>query len=266
MSALRERLHAFAAHLRDPAAHPPPPGIEARRLAVYRELFINNIRSLLASGFPVIRKTLGDDAWDALVRDFHARHRARTPLFTEIGQEFVAFVRGRETEGAGDPPWLPELAHYEWVELALQIADAQPPPHDRHGDLITGVPVRSPLAWPLAYRWPVHAIGPGHIPDVPGPAPTLLLVRRDAMGVVRFSELSALVYRLLELLDDEAGSTGHQVLSQLADEAQADDRDGFVRQGAAMLLRLREEGTVMGTRPRAEADPVSVSPRSTGHP
>ena len=248
MSALRDRLHAFAAHLRDPAAHPPPPGVEERRLAVYRELFLNNIRSLLASGFPVIRKTLGDGRWDALVRDFHAGHRSRTPLFTEIGLEFIAFVRRREADGAGDPPWLPELAHYEWVELALQISDAERPPHDPHGDLLAGVPVRSPFAWPLAYRWPVHRIGPGHVPETAGDVPTLLLVRRDDAGEVRFSELSPLVYRLLELLDERPECSGHEALSQLAGEAQADDRDAFVQQGAAMLARLREEGTLLGTR------------------
>jgi hypothetical protein len=48
-------------------------------------------------------------------------------------------------------PWLHELAHYEWVELALQIADDDLPPHDPDGDLLAGKPVPSPLAWALAY-------------------------------------------------------------------------------------------------------------------
>ncbi len=249
MSGLREQLHAFAAHLRDPAAHPPPPGIEDRRLAVYRELFLNNIRGLLASNFPVIRKTLGEHRWNALVSDFHAHHRCRTPLFPEIGQEFLAFLQQREAGGAGDPPWLPELAHYEWVELALQIDDAALPPHDPAGDLLAGVPVRSPLAWPLAYRWPVQTIGPRNIPTTPPAQPTLLLVRRDGDGGIRFSELSPLVYRLLELLGEGLGRSGRALLEQLADEAQADERGAFLQQGARMLARLREEATLLGTAP-----------------
>ena len=52
--------YAFAAHLRDPAAHPAPAGIEDRRLQIYRELFYNNVEGLLASNFPVIRRVLGD--------------------------------------------------------------------------------------------------------------------------------------------------------------------------------------------------------------
>ena len=47
MADFRQRQAAFAAHLRDPEAHPAPPGIEPRRMAVYRELFFNNIAGLL---------------------------------------------------------------------------------------------------------------------------------------------------------------------------------------------------------------------------
>lgn len=248
MSELDRQLHAFAAHLRNPAQRPPPEGIDDRRLAVYRELFGNNIRTLLAGNFPVICRTLAEDRWTALVRDFFADFRSHTPLFPQIGEEFVRYLQQRQQAGADDPAWLAELAHYEWVELALQISDASAPPHDPQGNLLAGMPVISPLAWPLAYRWPVHAIGPGQLPDEPPATPTLLLVRRDAEGNVHFSELSPLVYRLLELLDEVPACTGTQALSSLADEAQAADRDAFAQEGAAMLERLRGEGVLLGTR------------------
>ncbi len=128
---LQDQQFALSRHLRDPS-HPPPPGIEERRLAIYRDLFFNNIESLLAGNFPVIRQTLGDDAWRRLVRSFYARHRSQTPLFPEIAREFIRFLETRT--GDGEPPWLRELAHYEWVELALQIADDATPPHDPRGD------------------------------------------------------------------------------------------------------------------------------------
>lgn len=248
MSELDRQLLAFAAHLRDPARSPPPEGIEDRRLAVYRELFANNIRTLLAGNFPVICRTLAQDRWNRLVGDFFASFHSRTPLFPQIGAEFVRYLQQRQQAGADDPAWLAELAHYEWIELALQISDTGIPWHDPQGNLLAGVPVISPLAWPLAYRWPVHAIGPGQLPEEPSPTPTLLLVRRDAEGNVHFSELSPLVYRLLELLDKVPTCTGAQALSRLADEAQAADRDVFMQEGAAMLARLRGEGVLLGTR------------------
>ena len=60
MSELRQQLDALAAHVRDPDAHAGPPGIEARRLKIYRDLVYNNLDGLLAGNFPVIRKTLDD--------------------------------------------------------------------------------------------------------------------------------------------------------------------------------------------------------------
>ncbi|HRO28484.1 MAG TPA: DNA-binding domain-containing protein, partial [Luteimonas sp.] len=64
---LRAQQLALSSHLRDPAAVAPPGGIEDRRLGIYRELLYNNIQGLLASNFPVIRRTLADDDWHALV-------------------------------------------------------------------------------------------------------------------------------------------------------------------------------------------------------
>jgi len=247
MPDLRAQQFAFAAHLRDPDANPPPPGIEARRMQVYRELFFNGIASLLGGGFPVIRRTLGEDAWTALVRRFHAGHRSRTPLFTEIPAEFVRFLE-QGGVSADDPPWLAELAHYEWIELVVRIDDTPTPAHDPHGDLVSGVPVVAPWARALAYRWPVHRIGPEHRPQHPPPAPTLLLVHRHADGQARFAAISALVHRLLQRLG-EGGLTGQAQVRALADEAGALADDDFLASGAAMLQSLRADGAVLGTAP-----------------
>jgi len=243
---LREQQFAFARHLRDPSTNPPPAGIEDRRLAIYRELFYNNVEGLLAGNFPVIRKTLDDPDWHGLVHAFHAGHRCHTPLFTEIGREFIRFL---ETRAAGiDAPWLAELAHYEWVELALQIADDEVTEHDPGGDLLAGVPFVSPMARALAYRWPVPLIGPGYRPDTIPEQPTLLLVRRDMRGDVRFAEISPLVYRMLQLLAETSERSGRETLFALSLEAVANDVQQFMEDGATMLQRLRDEGTILGTR------------------
>ena len=92
---LREQQFTLARHLRDPAGHPPPPGIEERRVRVYRELFFNNIEGLLASGFPVIHEILGETKWKALVRAFYVDHRSQTPLFTEIATTSFGSARNR---------------------------------------------------------------------------------------------------------------------------------------------------------------------------
>lgn len=250
---LRELQLRFAAHLRDPQQQPAPARIDARRLQVYRELYFNNIQSLLAANFPVIARTLGEQRWLPLVRAFCREHRARSPLFPEIGQEFIHFLDARPTDSGA--PWLLELAHYEWIELALQISDAPMPPHDPDGDLLAGVPVLSPWCRALAYQWPVHQIGPDHRPTSLPSQPTLLLARRQADGRIAFSELSALLYRLLERLEEHPELSGYQQLHALAQEAQVPADAAFLANGGAMLQQLRARDCVPGTRPETADGP-----------
>lgn len=246
---LREQQFTLARHLRDPAGHAPPPGLEERRMRVYRELFFNNIQGLLANGFPVIAATLGPARWTALVRDFYAEHRAQTPLFARIAREFVDYLETR----AGDtalPPWLPELAHYEWVEQALFVSDARPPAYDADGDLFEGVPLLSPLALPLAYRWPVADIGPSFAPAQPPAEPTALLVHRDADHQVQFARIAPLSYRLLASLQTERWS-GREHLAALAAETGSDIAQ-FDAHGLLLLQQLHAQGVVLGTLKPAE--------------
>lgn len=245
MSNLREQLDVLAQHVRDPATHPGPPGIEARRLKIYSDLVYNNLDGLLAGGFPVIRKTLGDADWQVLVRGFLARHHSHTPLFTELGRELIAFI---EAEPDPQRQWLAELAHYEWAELGLQLSDVALPPHDPAGDLLDGVPLLSPLAWPLAYRWPVNRIGPDFQPTEPPVEPTLVLLRREADGCIHFSQLSPLLFRLLELVATNDGRNGRELMRQLANEAGQVNFDGFLIEAMPMLQRLHTEGVLPGTR------------------
>lgn len=251
---LRAQQDALAAYIRDPARVAPPPGIEERRLRIYRELFFNNVSGLLAGNFPVLHRILGDQGWQKLLRDFYRNHDSRTPLFTELAREFIRYLETRDDPD--DRPWLRELAHYEWVELALQISQASDAdvPHvaDCHAQrqpaawLLDGRPALSPLAWPLAYAWPVHRIGPDFLPATAPEAPTLLLLHREPGGTVRFHELNPLTYRLLQRLDEAPGLSGREQLRVLATEAGRSDLERFTDEGVAMLLRWHRSRIVLG--------------------
>ena len=237
---LHETLAAFAAHLRDPAA-PAPFGIEPKRLQLYRQLYINTLETLLSRHFPVLRRTLEPTAWDALVEGFARDHRARSPLFTEIGQEFIDYLSGLDPSTI--PPWLTELAHYEWIELDLLI-DPTPLPAVpiNVDDPLTATLRLSPRVRLLGYRWPVHRIGPELRPDSPPPAPTWLLAQCQT-GRVRFAELSPLAARLLTLLEHPDSGTG--LLNHLADEVAPADRSAFMHEGAQLLRRLYAQSTIL---------------------
>ncbi|HKJ71726.1 MAG TPA: putative DNA-binding domain-containing protein [Gammaproteobacteria bacterium] len=235
---------AFTARLRDPEAEPG----DDRGLAVYRELVFNNLESLLAATFPVLKATLGGDGWEALVRDFLHEHRCRTPLFPELSGELVTYLEGERGARPGDPPFLAELAHYEWVELELSLQD--PPEADglaAAGDLLEDVPVPSPLARVLSYRFPVHRIGPGYRPGQPPAEATHLVAHGDGEGEVAFLAVSAATACLLRRLDGGA-ITGAGAVSEVAADLGLRDPAELLPAGRAILADLRQRGVLLGVR------------------
>jgi hypothetical protein len=241
---------AFAAHIRDPERCPAPAAVEDRRMAIYRDLFVNNLSSLLESSFPVLRRLLTDAHWRVLIRDFLIRHRCQTPLFAEIAQEFLDFLGNERGSVREDPPFLLELAHYEWVELALGLAEdkADPALTDPNGDLMAGLPAISPLAWNLSYRFPVHRIGPDYQPREPGEHPTHLLVYRNRQDRVEFLEINTVTQRLLQLLRERPGQTGLEIVEAIAMELKHPRPQQVIDAGRQLMEDLRARHVILGTR------------------
>jgi uncharacterized protein len=248
---LAELQRRFAAHLRDPATSPAPAGIEERRLRVYRELFFDNISGSLAGTFPVLHGILGPERWATLVRDFYRDHRCHTPLFLEIPREFVDYLGEAREARPEDPPFLYELAHYEWVELALAIDEHElaTVTADPSGDLLEGVPVLSPLAWPLAYRFPVHRLGREFMPTEPPAEPSFYIARRDRRDEVGFIHVNAVTLRLVQRLQEDPEFTGRAHLETLTRELPQFDRENVLSGGAAALREMLDTDVVLGTRP-----------------
>lgn len=248
--AFQQLQHGFAAHVRDPQNNPAPAGIEDRRMQIYRDLLYNNVEDCLANAFPVLRSLTDDRAWHARVRDFYARHRCREPQFHKVAEEYLRFLEDERGEHADDPPFLRELAHYEWVELELSVAQDRLTPElaDPNGDLLKGRPLVSPLAWALAYEWPVHQIGPGKLPAVPGAQPTYLIVSRNRADEVKFTEINPVTARLMELLESDHESSGEQLLRRIAGELQHPEPQAVIDGGASILKHLRERDILLGTR------------------
>lgn len=242
----QELQRSLAAHLRDPDSNPPPQGVEDRRIGIYRDLIYNNMEGFLSSGFPVIRSLHDDRQWRALVRDFLRGHRAATPYFLEIGREFLAWLQDGREPHADDPPFLAELAHYEYVEVALTVAetpgDWRPAPEDT--DLLELRPTLSPLAWLLGYRFPVHRIGPDMRPEQPSAAPHHLLVHRTREDGIAFLELNPVTARLVHLTWHNEGSTARTLLKQIADELGRADPDAVIRGGLDILKELHTRGVL----------------------
>ncbi len=241
--------YEFTAHLRDPEHCPAPHGVEDRRMEIYRDLVFCNVEMFLSANFPVIRTLYDADAWNALTRSFLREHQCHTPLFPEFGREFLRYVEARQQRGEDDPPFMLELAHYEWAELALSLDenDIAGIAHDPAGDPLTRVPVMSPLACVLGYRFPVQLIGPDFRPDVVPPEPTLLLLVRGRDDDVRFHEIDALTAMLIERLQENSQLTGLQCLDALLAERGDPDTLVLREAGKAVLAELKTREAILGT-------------------
>jgi hypothetical protein len=244
-----QRQYQFTAHLRAPQQVAPPADVAEERMAIYRELIYNNVEQTLANAFPVLRRISRDAYWHGLVRDFFTQHRAATPFFPRLPGEFLLYLESSQRPAAGDFPFLLELAQHEWAELALSISDEcideTGIAHD--GNLLSGVPVLSPLIRHCAYRYPVHRIGPGYLPEQAPDTPSYLVVYRDRDDAVGFLELNPASSQLLQCLQENDSANGEQLLRQLAAAIGHPNSNTVVATGLQLLETLRQHDVVLGT-------------------
>jgi hypothetical protein len=112
-----------------------------------------------------------------------------------------------------------ELAHYEWAEMALSIAKEEAPFNPPFsGDWSEATLQLSPLAWPLAYRFPVHRISPDYQPQEPPAQPAFLIVYRNHEDEIRFLEITPVTYQLLALIQEQPGQTAAAYLQAVAEQ------------------------------------------------
>ena len=239
---LSKAQFAMADYLRDPQVQPAPPGIEPRRLKIYQDLVYNNIEGFISGGFPVLRSLYADVQWHVLVQQFIDGHRCHTPYFLEISQEFLRFLTQEYQTLESDPAFIAELAHYEWVELALDISQESLDDRDELEDPLLEIPSLSPLAWLLSYQFPVHKIGQSFQPAASA-EPTFLVVYRNREDDVCFMELNPATARLVELLRGNTDATGAMLLSHLAQELGMSEEavTGF---GGELLCQLNSQSII----------------------
>ena len=235
----------FAAYIRDPEKNPPPADVLPQRMAMYRELFFNNIDSFLSANFPVLRTILTDRQWFELGQDFFAKHVSLSPHFSEIPEEFLDYLQN-ERDSSNDFPFMLELAHYEWVEMALSISkEASPAKPQNLGNLINQRIQLSPLAWPLVYQYPVHKISPDFLPETAPEQATFLIVYRNSDDEVNFIEITPITYRLLQLIQEHEGMLAADYLRQVAEDSKHPNPEIILTGGLQILTELAEKTVIV---------------------
>jgi hypothetical protein len=213
LAKFKQVQHAFANHIKSPAQAACPDDVDDRHMAIYRDLFFNNIMGFLSGGFPVLAEIIGEERWQGIGRKFFSSHYNKTPYFLEISREFLSFLEHEYTPAAEDPIYLLELAHYEWLELYVDVEPENiTVPFDSDGDVLAKVPVLSPVVEGFLYQFPVHQISAEN--SSPEPKSSALIVYRGRADEVGFAETNPFTLQLLPLLK-EGGRTGVEIVNLL---------------------------------------------------
>ncbi|MGZ8184380.1 MAG: HvfC family RiPP maturation protein [Methylobacter sp.] len=234
-------------YLRCPQSSLLPEGFAPERTAVYVDLLYNKFDESLTACFPVIHRILPPDGWRALLLDFIARHRCRSTYYRQIPDEFVQYLQ-QERHQPEDMPFLAELAHFEWTEFQLSIAEAEPfAVESLTGEqLLAGAPVFAPVMQLMQYRWPVQQITYDDQPDEPPATATFILGFRDADDQVQFIALNPATARLIALLGN--GLSGQQALAQLGAGLDNSSMRQFMQFGLEALSELHRRGAIINVR------------------
>lgn len=220
LASFQQFQYQFTRHLRDPQ-QPIPAGVAAERSNVYAELLFNNLRGFIDACCPICHEIVGEPRWTELIRAFYIEHRCHSPLFRDIPREFVLWLADNPAQLTALPPFIADLAHYEWLELAADVHPAQVPAAYAEIDVLRSTLQTNPTLQLGIYPWPVQQICLEFQPDTPDATPTCLAVYRDHSDSVRFTQLNPLSAHLLTLLQTQP-LTGQAALAQLASDAGMD--------------------------------------------
>lgn len=247
---LAELQNIFTGHIRDPDHEPAPDDIPDVRMEVYRESIYLNIERMISNFFPVLKRVTPEDQWHAMIRDYLTNYRSHVPPYLkELGQEFLRYLQNDRNLDA-DPPYILELTHYEWIEFSLSIdqREIEWEGIKPDGDLLTGIPVLSPLVTLLSYRYPVHTISPDHLPEQLPDNITYLVVYRDRNYKIGFIELNPVTAQLLNYLQQDKSLSGQVLLEKIALNLNHLAPEVVVKGGQEIMQTLIRKDVILGTK------------------
>ncbi|MBU2581673.1 MAG: DNA-binding domain-containing protein [Alphaproteobacteria bacterium] len=121
MDKLLEAQGEFATAIRDFESPPPssvartPAGaLPIRRFSVYRNNVVMSLTEVLEAYFPVVRRLVGDEYFRAMARFFIVTEPPATPVLSQYGAGFPAFIASFEP--VSDLPYLADVALMEWLQ------------------------------------------------------------------------------------------------------------------------------------------------------
>ena len=241
MKSLQETQLEFIQYLRKSTSSSNDPDV-GRRKSIYRDLVKNNINRIISDSFPISKTLIADHDWNAMIDGFITNHQSQTPYFLEICQEFLVYLNNERTQQTTDQPFMLELAHFEWIVLAMDIADINLHSPDPSKPTAESLYTISPLVLGLTYQYPVHLINDEYLPTPINP--TQLLVYRDRHDQVRILETDDLTLRIVQILQAHENLSYQELFNLLSAEIPDTQTTASLEKIPSILLELREKDMV----------------------
>ncbi|HIM95247.1 MAG TPA: hypothetical protein EYM53_01345 [Gammaproteobacteria bacterium] len=145
-----------------------------------------------------------------------------------------------------DPAFMFELAHYEWVELDVSVAQEVAQEVKLSAHKVTSSPLYlSSFARNLSYSFPVHTISVDNQPSEPTAQASYFVVYRDSDDEVQFLSTNAMTALLLNIIESKPGADLNDVCQAVAEHAPQFSQEQLY-QGALNTLRaMAERGVVV---------------------
>ena len=217
-----------------------------QRVGVYANMYPLRMRDALATDFPVVKRIVGEDAWNGLVDGYVVDHYSRHPNLNQLGRHLPAYVRTRKD--LNQAAFVAEMAELE--QAIVEVFDSPESPQASVAEL-AGLP---PEQWATAkfhpvaafrlcaFSYPVNAYLQAVKEDREPPrikkAQTYTAVYRKSYSVWRMG-LTRPQYRILKLFGE-----GHTVIEALfrATKGGGSDVAGSAQQLRAWFQEWFQEG------------------------
>lgn len=238
----------FMNHIRQPDNNPRPADVEDRRMAIYRDLFFNNINGFVSSAFPVLKTLYTEQDWLLLVRQFFSEHHCHSPYFLDIAGEFITYLTTRYTLKEHDPVFMLALAHYEWIELDVSVTQGNSNEQPLSVNKLTHCPLYlSTTARNLSYDYAVQNISAQFKPEQPSAQPHYFVVYRDSEDDVQFLATNAMTAMMLSMIESEPGITFNNLCQQINQHAPQFSSEQ-ITQGALTTLTAMAQRQIIVTK------------------
>jgi uncharacterized protein len=136
------------------------------RLAVYRGNVQANCGKALAGAYPIVRKIVGEEFFDAMAREYAREYPSQSGDLNRYGEQLARFLE--RFPHTSDLPYLPDVARTEWLAHRAHFAEDAPAfdisslatlPDEQLAELKLRLSAACALLesrWPLARIWSVH--------------------------------------------------------------------------------------------------------------